>query len=301
MLEILNDGPVRPYMTQLADMPYTASHTVTTSKDGELYVLGGLSNSLTSMTQFAAYNRSTNRWRSLSPYTEPVRSPVVGSYGGKITAMGGYNQGTATPSRNIRDYVASWSVNTTSLAQPKFDARYTQTDADGNFYILGGNISGSFSAEFIKVNIASMTPVFTTLAPYSVPIRQAGLIIKGNLIYALGGLLNNGESTNLFRVYDIAKNQWTTLAPCPSTCEHANLLVRGDKIYALFYRSTLAANPGNYLCVYDTITKTWEYLGDLGGIVCGLTVGTVFGDSIILCGGWNGTTRHNHVMRLTVL
>lgn len=300
MFEIMNNGRQRPYLIQMADMPYTASHTVTTVRNGELYVLGGLSASLTSLNTFAAFDPNTFKWRSLSPYPELTRSPAIGSFGGKISVAGGYSQGTAVPSRNIRDFTTGWTLNQTALAQPKFDAGYTEVDGAGNMYVLGGNVSGAYVAEFVRINISGSAAVVTAMAPYSVAVRQTGMAIYNGMIYALGGVLTDGSSTNLFRVYDIAQNKWTTLPACPSTCSHANLVVKNDRIYALFPLRDTTEGYGNYLYVYDLKSNSWEYLGNLPGIICGLVHGSVIGDHLYLCGGWNGTTRHNHTMRLTV-
>ncbi len=138
---------------------------------------------------------------------------------------------------------------------------------------------------FPTVPSRSSVPRWYTRAQMPTPRTNLAVVTHDNLIYAIGGVSNEGV-TGKVEVYDPKTDAWTTRRPKPTPVGFVSAVVVQDRIYL---PGGLGLGNGfvDLLEVYDPAQDTWESLAPMPKplVAYGLAV---FDEQIYLFGGRQG-------------
>lgn len=284
----------------LAESPYQASHQSSFYYDGKIYVAGGLNNSTVSTSDFSCYDISKDLWTSLTAMPGAARTAGLGGYSGKLSHIGGYNQGPGTSLTAIRQFLvggSAWTTSSAVLAAGSYEFA-AETFADGRMFLFGGRNNSALLPQPTVFDLTKTTPTSTTLTADNSVSRIPGSYSDGTrYVYLLGGMDLAVGLSKKFRRYDALNNSWTTYPDCPVGSHYSGLLLFGSEMYAII------SNPDgvykNVLYKFSFTTNTWSFVGDLDGPVHALSKPVRVGDELFLIGGWTGSTRTSYVSKLT--
>jgi RHS repeat-associated core domain len=145
------------------------------------------------------------------------------------------------------------------------------------------------------------------LITYRLPMPTAryglGVVAIGQKIYAIGGMLSNGNSSDKVEIYDIASDTWITGANMTYPVGYFSYVAVGTNIYCFGgqYKSGNSTAYRNYVQVYNTSNNTWSTKTP-GGASFPTLMGTAaveYNGSIYVSGGYNGSYR-NYVYQYNV-
>ena len=140
---------------------------------------------------------------------------------------------------------------------------------------------------FPTVPIQSSVPRWQTRAQMPTPRTNLAVVVHEDLIYAMGGVSNDGVTGKL-EVYDPGVDAWTTRSPKPTPAGFVSAVVVDDRIYV---PGGIGPEPEraflDVLEVYDPGQDTWESRAPIPErlVAYGLAA---FDGLIYLFGGWDG-------------
>ncbi|KAK0623918.1 hypothetical protein B0T14DRAFT_428655 [Immersiella caudata] len=130
---------------------------------------------------------------------------------------------------------------------------------------------------------------WSDLAPIPLESLQEHITLSPspNQIITVGGMVENGVTTNAVLLYDIPSNTWKTGASLPVALNHPNAAVHDGKIYTvggLTGASGWPATPNSW--VYDPAKDTWTALSPMPSAVArGSAASGVYNGTIVIAGG----------------
>lgn len=108
--------------------------------------------------------------------------------------------------------------------------------------------------------------------------QELATAVLNGKIYAIGGLNENGVSTNNVEVYNPANNTWAVAQPIPTANDHQNAAVAAGKLYSI-------GGGTNRTFVYDPVGNSWSEVASMD-FAHGRTAAVgVINDKIYVAGG----------------
>lgn len=246
----------------LAPMPTTRGYVATDVLDGKIYVVGGNTGSLRSITTFEVYDPLTNKWSALAPLPAPRNSPMAAGVNGKLYVFGGLHtvNGVFTAMDSVFCYDPLTNAWTTlrNMPAPRFSSGTVVHN--GLVYLIGGGF-----AEANKVGTNTMLiydplndswssgPAMPTARIY------LGAAIWDNKIYAIGG--HTGHSLTTVEEYSFSNNTWRAVRSLPAGRWDIHSATRAfdGKIYVVSgcFGATICERT-NSVVAYRVADDTWE-------------------------------------------
>lgn len=125
-------------------------------------------------------------------------------------------------------------------------------------------------------------------APYPLQATEVSSAAIGSKVYALGGLLSSGSSTNRMFIYDALTDTWSEGAPLPVAqgVDHGNVAAVNGKLYFLGGIRILTGSVIGQTFEYDSATNTWTERAPMP-TARGASGVTAFDGKIYVAGGLN--------------
>lgn len=173
------------------------------------------------------------------------------------------------------------------------EARFMQAAAalNGRIYLIGGR---NFTEELDAWEFDPETEAYRSLPP--IGTHQNGLVAAavGDVVYAIGGADNFGNSVATVRAYDPILNQWISRTPMQVARRDAAVTVKGTDIWVI---GGYNAGPLQTVEVYDTITNTWSSAPVLPSGRTGASAFTHNGEVYVVGGLNDQGNAHNTMLR----
>ncbi len=232
-------------------------------------------------------------WAAMAPMPTARSAHMVASVGGKIYAIGGYNNSYL---KVVEEY--NPATNTWATKAPMLTARSEAAVAvvNGKIYVMGGDAGGLNATNRNEVYDPS-TDTWTNLATMINGRKYMGAAVVNNKIYALGGaksviaLKNNEE-------YDPSSNTWATKTQMPTARQWFAAQSANGKVYAIGGWSGLLDLTANE--EFNPSTNSWTTRASLPTATDSMG-SAVLGNRIYLIAGMQGNTVINKVWAYDVL
>ena len=195
------NGSVGSWTTQANSLPQTEYYASSVSYNGYVYVIGGENNSNTSVaTVYSAQLSSgtVGTWATSTNALPAAESGMAGStYNGYVYIAGGQNASGTNVNTvysaplNSNGTVGTWATSTTSNSLPVAPYLLTSVAYNDYFYVLGGNISGSYGSGVYFANLSG--------AEYPVLANQTTSIAVNSTstVNVLSGVSGDPDSATL--------------------------------------------------------------------------------------------------------
>ncbi len=149
------------------------------------------------------------------------------------------------------------------------------------FYFVTGQEDGAVFRYYPKQRS------WQTLASKPTPVRDAGAVLIGELIYVPGGRLADGQATDRLEVYNPRLDRWEGRASLPSPrCAYALAALEG-RLY--LFGGWDGRDYVADVFIYDPQTDSW-HTGQPMAARRGLAAAVGVGGKILVLGGWDGKT-----------
>jgi N-acetylneuraminic acid mutarotase len=279
------DIPAQNGWIKKADVPTIRGGASASAVNGEIYVIGGCTTSLTDLPTNEMYDPTTDTWE--------VKAPMPTARGFLFTALVNdtiYAIGGGYPSFKLKVEAYDHVTNTWTTKNDMPEGHRGGNSVcviDDIIYIVGGNYN---ERECWAYNPA--TDIWTQKA--SLPSDGGGVLsvtAYNGLIYTFGGsTYSPWAARNTVFTYDPQTDTWSKKKDMPTARFALQTHLVNGKIYALGG----AQYDGNCLSsveVYDPITDTWETKPNMP-ISTAWVTGAVINDKIYVFGkmalGWGG-------------
>jgi DNA-binding CsgD family transcriptional regulator len=149
-----------------------------------------------------------------------------------------------------------------------------------------GNLFGGGSST-IQITNNAAGENWQEMAP--LPIRRAGMgmAARGNKIYVIGGMTDQGASGRV-DIYDIETNSWREGSPRPLSLANVNAVALGGNILVPGGCIDDAAwTPSTTVHLYNPDENVWWEVAPLPTALCAYAL-TTDGQRAYLIGGWDG-------------
>jgi hypothetical protein len=142
---------------------------------------------------------------------------------------------------------------------------WTDIRAGGNqdAYIARGVYTGTIATPTAMPSntpTATTTPscasVWTSQAPYPIPIYDEAVVSIGDTLYSMGGTTTSGVTAAAYR-YDPIANTWSPLPLMPVALTGASALGYNGQIY-VFNGADSTGTPTHALLLYNLATNSWS-------------------------------------------
>ena len=181
---------------------------------------------------------------------------------------------------NALSPTSRWSSRARMLS-PR--ARLAATALNGWVYTIGGDTGDGISSD-----VAAYDPLSNTWqlgAPKPTAVSNIGAVAVDERIYVPGGMLDDGQVTDILEAYDPADDEWTTLRPLPQpACAYA-LATLDDRIY--LFGGWDGDEYLDSVFVYDPAVDTWHE-GTSMPTPRAFAGATALRDRIYVVGGYDG-------------
>lgn len=128
------------------------------------------------------------------------------------------------------------------------------------------------------------------------PRREAIVVPVGGMIYAIGGVGEQGVSAALER-FDPVNNRWESLPAKPTAVVDGQAAVLSERIYVPGGKDA-KGNPVAVTEVYDIALGRWRPAASLPRPLAGYAL-VAFEGRLFLFGGWDGSRYRDEVLRYT--
>lgn len=191
---------------------------------------------------------------------------AAASVKGKLYLIGGRGD---KPVEEFNPSTNQWK----EMATPPVEMHHFQAVSyKGKIYVIGA-LSGKYPHEKPLEHVYIFDPKSNTWEkgdeiPQERQRGAAGLVVKGNKFYLVGGIKDGhwADNRDYFDEYDPATGKWTELPSMPRVRDHFQAVVVKNKLYAVGGRKSFAKEGHNFdltraeVDVYDFKTNTWETL-----------------------------------------
>jgi len=224
----------------------------TTTKDGKIYIVGGISGPDIVAT-VEAYEPKTNAWTMLAPMpTARAGLGVAIANNGKLYAIGGRDVNGILAV--VEEYNPTTNIWTTRASMPTARGYGgVATYNDGRIYVIGGRDGQQALATVESYN--PKTNTWMTHASMPTPRSDLGIAVSNGKIYAIGGAGANGVSS-VVEEYNPVTNTWVKRADMPTARYYLGVATGSNgKIYAVGGKN---GSPLATVERYDPTTDVWS-------------------------------------------
>ncbi|GIH15502.1 carboxypeptidase regulatory-like domain-containing protein [Rugosimonospora africana] len=258
--------------TPVADYPTPIQDNLAAANNGQIYSAFGFTGAEGTSALYV-YDPATGAWSTLASAADIREKPAGGFIGGKLYAVGGWDQSGA-PDPKLEIYNPTTNSWSTGASDPKPYAASGGAVLGGKLYVIGGcGVNGCGSRDVEVYDPA--TDSWTSAAAYPEPVAWQSCGAIAGKLYCAGGSSDSGSSTHTY-VYDPATDTWSPLASLPIdlwgsayTAANGLLLVSGGVTNG----NNTITNQG---FAYDPTSNTWTPLPNAnntlyrGASACGL-------------------------------
>jgi uncharacterized repeat protein (TIGR03803 family) len=196
-------------------MPTGTARSSAAVLGGQIYVIGGLNESGTVISNVQIYNPTTNTWSTgteLPTVTQNSSAAVVNN----ILYLFGGDNGVTTPTNAVWAYNPSTKKWTSKAAMPTARNGTLAVMENNIVYVMGGNLGGgaNFVATVESYDPATDTWKMEASMDGAKDFPGGGLI--GTTIVAADGSPSGSEVTGDTEGYGAATNKWTELTADPT-------------------------------------------------------------------------------------
>ena len=279
----------------VAPMDVSRAHLKLAALGGKLYAVGGFDGAnwppITRKTA-EVYDPVDNSWNSIASMDVSRAMCGVAALGGKLYAVGGWNNDgggsnylqTAEvydPSENSWNPIASMDVSRGSLGVAALG---------GKLYAVGGynTDAGGASATSLQT-VEVYDPIdnsWNYVAQMNSPRRLPGIAALGGKLYVVGGAHPGaGLTYTSVEVYDPLDNSWNYVAPMNTARQGLGAAALGGRLYAVggvSYASYLQTAE-----VYDPVNNIWNPIASMNVARLYLDVAAL-GGRLYAVGGLDG-------------
>ena len=266
------------------------------------------------------YDPVANSWTQL-PNMPTAEFDAGGAYAAntnKMYVFGGFTGSAVLNTTQIYDVATNtWSMGAAMPAGRYFPSTVYYSGT-GKIYVIGGFDASSNEANQTWEYDPVANTWNTSRANIPVGMAGAGYSIVGQFVYLAGHWNNGATSTDHYR-YDIVANAWAAMAPVPvpiyrpaaagvGTKEYlvggGNPIIsalRSKTVRAAENQASLSTPAASYTStyIYDTGNNTWT-TGPNTNVAHSFTGGTAIGSTLLVVGGYNGTSDVNTVEKSVV-
>ena len=193
---------------QRSPMPSKRSDFAVAAYDGNLYVIGGLTDGRLNPS-IERFDPLIDQWTSLDEKPTPVSHIRAVTLGRQIYVPGGEDdQGTVLSVFEVYDPVTRQWEQLPPLPEPR--SRYALVSFDGRIYVLGGWNGSKVCADVFIYD--PVTRSWSTGPALPTARLNAGAAVVERRIYVIGGTTGR-ESLRTNEYYDVDKQIWSRGAP----------------------------------------------------------------------------------------
>jgi N-acetylneuraminic acid mutarotase len=277
--------------TVVGEMPVRSAHFHAVTLAGSIYFAGGSDgvNYLSQVMQFTPARSATARCPELEVTHKAEMSSgrsnmAVGLIDGIIYVAGGFENasGYQATTAAYDPKSDSWSARA-SLPVPRETRGANNAVADGKFYVIGGNASGTCS----NLNQAydPLLDKWITRAPMPTPRCHLAVVTLGNLIYALGGTNTNGSiEYRTVEVYNPSTDSWTNAPDMPTGRQDLGAVSLNGILYALGGGNPALGGTLDIVEAFDPTSNSWVKKAPMPTARVAFATGILNG-SLIVVGG----------------
>ncbi len=191
--------------------------TGVTALDGEVYVLGGFTETGTLVPRVEAYDPSTDSWRAVADLPQALHHANAAAVGGELV-VAGFLEGLTFSARGdvlAYDPVAdAWSSRTPMPVGTERGASGVAV-YEGNIVLCGGFRDGALADVWAYDVAADLWDVAADM-PY--PLDHLAAATIGDRIYVVGGRdAAIAAHTDRLLIYDPARDSWSEGEPMPTS------------------------------------------------------------------------------------
>ncbi len=221
--------------TTRASMPVGLHHVGIGTTGGQLYIIGGYTQSGFTVWQpvatVYAYDPATDTWVERAPMPTPRGALSVTEHDGKLYAIGGYDGKANIATVEVYDPNSNTWATRAPLPTPR-DHLVTAT-LSGKVYAIGGRLNGDYGRNLSLVEVYDPgTDRWSRAA--DLPTARSGITasVVGGQIYVFGGEATEGTFPENER-YDPAHDVWHTMEPMPTARHGLGSAVMDGSIYVI--------------------------------------------------------------------
>lgn len=200
----------------------------------KLYAIGGRYGTV--LKTLEVYDAVSDTWAIKAQMPTARAGLGAAVVGDTIYAIGG-RTGTLPKSGTPLDVVESYNIAqdtwTTGLAKmptPRMDI-YSTVAHGGKIYVIGGYNHTDGDLTIVEVYDPSQD-TWSTVASMSTARSNLTATVKGNTIYAIGGVTGNTKLITV-EAYDIDKNVWSTVPSMTTASAELISVCHGDLIFVM--------------------------------------------------------------------
>ena len=250
--------PLTASWKQLASMTSTRTGPGCIALDGKLYAMGGRGDVLAArnlvLETAEVYDPQTDGWQPLANMSTARCGFMLATVGGKIYAIGGWDDNSALDSVEAYDpQLGAWTP-VASMSVERSD--HATVVIDGKIYTIGGQRTDEAAVDTVEV-YDPQADSWQRVASMPQGLFAHAAAVMGGKIYVTGGI-REGHVANpemLVCMYDPQADAWTQLASMSASRRaHASAVV-GGKLYVFG-----GSGDGGHLNtaeVYDPTSNSW--------------------------------------------
>jgi hypothetical protein len=214
-------------------LPAPVSGESVAALPGGPLILGGLDAEEGSVSGVFQLDAETGRLRPAGELAAPLHDAAAVTLGGNVLVFGG---GDETSTDQVEGMPApggrptSGTVASPGGRLPTVRSDLSAVSVGGRAYVLGGYDG---EAPLGSVLASSDGASFTEVGKLPVPARYVAVAAGGGRIYAIGGELAGGASSDAIRVFDPSTGASRVAGHLPQPLSHASAVALGDRIFVL--------------------------------------------------------------------
>jgi len=243
--------------TKKADMPMARTEFSTSSANGKIYAIGGLSAAMQTISTVEEYNPETDIWTKKASMSVPRRQLSTSVANGKIYAIGGKTQVMRSALSTVEEYDPVTDTWKRKSDMPTPRTGLSTSAVNGKIYAIGGRDVAGQALSIIE-EYDPVADKWKKKDDMPFP-RTYSTSVVNVMIYAMSYAFGTVEE------YDPATDTWTEKANVPTTRDFSTSAVNG-RVYAI------GGCPPNWLPgdpflstveEYDPATDTWMKKADM--------------------------------------
>jgi len=153
-----------------------------------------------------------------------------------------------------------------------------------NFYLIGGETTSGVDNAVLRYEVQGDR--WETMTRKPTPVSEIQSALLGEKIYVAGGLLANGQATDVLEVYDPRQDAWESKASLPIPLSAYALASFEGHLYLFGGKS--GSTYHNRVYVYDPVADAWSERATMSGPRAYASAVASQG-KILLLGGFDGS------------
>jgi hypothetical protein len=228
------------------------------------------------------YDMASDMWLPLTAPAGKLDSVSLGTHGGELYLLGGFDLAASTASKRAFKYDKSASAWTELAPLPAPCETLHTIPVGDTLFVLGCRTNKS-ATEFYAYDV--LTDSWTTPPP---PPGTVGLHYPNEPIpYGNGFVFFTSKEGGTVWRYDAATQQWTESGPMPVVAGMFTSALVGDKLFVRLFTEEAAAGQfqasGKYFA-YDLVAGAWSLVKDTAAVPDLYMHGIAEGGSIYYAG-----------------